>query len=503
MKKQILLLVLMLLPMVASADAVEIDGIYYNLLTKGQAAEVTRKSSGSYSGDIVIPEKVSYNGAEYCVTSISSSAFSFCTDLTSITIPEGVTSIGDHTFSGCTGLTSVDIPSSVTSIGYSAFSSCSGLTSVIIPNSVISIGQYAFYNCSGLTSVTIPNGVTSIGDYAFYNCRSLSSITIPDGVTSIGSYAFHYCSCLKSIYLPNSIKVIGDMAFYMNGWDNSKTSVHISDLKSWFNIHFLSIESNPIAYSGHLYVNNMEIKDLVVPDGVESINQSAFYAYNLTSLTIPASVKSIGSYAFRYSTSLNTIIIKEGISEIGYCAFEHCGMTDFYCYAEQVPTTDSHAFLSSNIENATLHVPEASVSLYLEANPWNKFKNIEAIKPKCATPIIVMNGDKLKFTCNTKDVKYVYQATPVNETSYDDAEGLSLPSNYRITVYATKEGYENSETVTQEIDIKGKKGDVNGDGKVSITDAVSVVNIILNQGGENAAPARGIQVETENTTVPE
>ena len=96
MKKQLLLLVMMLLPLVASADAVEIDGIWYNLVSKIKSAEVANKPSGKYSGAIVIPEKVTYDGAEYNVTSIGNRAFFDCSGLTSITISNSVTTIGEY-----------------------------------------------------------------------------------------------------------------------------------------------------------------------------------------------------------------------------------------------------------------------------------------------------------------------------------------------------------------------------------------------------------------------
>ena len=123
MKQLLLSILFLLVPVAASADAVEINGIYYNLITKGGIAEVT-SNPNKYSGEVVIPESVEYEGATYSVTSI-----------------------GKHAFSVCRGLTSVIIPNSVTNIGYGSFNSCSGLISVIIPNSVNSIDQSAFSGC--------------------------------------------------------------------------------------------------------------------------------------------------------------------------------------------------------------------------------------------------------------------------------------------------------------------------------------------------------------------
>ena len=112
----------------------ESGGIYYNITSSAKHTVEVTSSNSKYSGDIVIPETISSGGVEYSVTSIGNSAFS-----------------------GCTGLTSIEIPNSVTSIGQSAFYYCKGLTSVTIGNSVTSIGQSAFYNCSGLTSIEITN----------------------------------------------------------------------------------------------------------------------------------------------------------------------------------------------------------------------------------------------------------------------------------------------------------------------------------------------------------
>jgi len=160
------------------------------------------------SGELVIPSTYK----EKPVTSIGSSAFSSCTQLTSVRIPDSVASIGDRAFRYCSNLTSVTISNSVTSIEGWTFDYCGSLTSVTIPESVTNIGKKAFAHCSSLTSVRIPESVTSIGDLAFYDSVSLTNVTIPDSVISIGSRAFEYCG-LTSVIIGNSVTSIGWNAF--------------------------------------------------------------------------------------------------------------------------------------------------------------------------------------------------------------------------------------------------------------------------------------------------
>ena len=148
------------------------------------------------------------------VTTIGKFAFSYCSSLTSVTIPDSVTTIGGCAFSGCSSLTSVTIPDSVTTIGDSAFKNCSSLTSVTIPDRVTTIGEWAFCKCSSLTSVTIGDSVTTIGEGAFFGCRSLTSVTIPDSVTTIGGGAFAHCSSLTSVTIGDSVTTIGEFAFF-------------------------------------------------------------------------------------------------------------------------------------------------------------------------------------------------------------------------------------------------------------------------------------------------
>ena len=272
----------LLIPSQALAYDFEFGGIYYNVtsienltveVTTYCATNLNEYDEHKYSGDIVIPETVTYKNRKLSVTSIGQSAFRYCSGLTSIDIPDGVTSIGESAFYECSGLTSVDIPNSVTTIGWYSFNMCTGLTSVKIGDSVTEIGQDAFYGCSGLTSIDIPDGVTTIGGYAFRYCSGLTSVDIPNSVTSIGSYAFEGCSGLTSVDIGDGVTSIGSYAF--EGC-SGLTSVDIGD-------------------------------------GVTSIGESAFEGCSgLTSVDIPDGVTSIGVEAFKDCDTIEEFIFPAG-----------------------------------------------------------------------------------------------------------------------------------------------------------------------------------------------
>lgn len=131
-----------------------------------------------------------------------------------VVIPESVTSINGGAFINCPKLTKITIPNSVTNIGEVAFASCSGLTEIIIPDSVTNIGSGAFRYCTELRRISIPDGIRSIESETFSNCTRLTNVTIPNSVTSIGNNAFYYCSYLDSITLPESVADIGKIAFF-------------------------------------------------------------------------------------------------------------------------------------------------------------------------------------------------------------------------------------------------------------------------------------------------
>ena len=310
----------------AQAHDFEVDGIYYNITDEtNKTVAVTYKGTSyneyfdEYTGSVVIPENVTYNGNTYSVTSIGRNAFVQCTNLTNIEIPNSVTSIGDHAFEGCSGLTSVTIPNSVTSIGYWAFDGCSSLTNIEIPNSVTSIGSSAFRGCTGLTSIEIPNSVTSIGDYAFRSCTGLTSIEIPSSVTSIGKKAFYNCTGLTSIEIPNSITKIEESTFqYCSDLTSIEIPNSITEIGEWAfyccnNLRSVSIGNNVTIIGEKAFCLCDTLANIEIPNSVISIGKEAFSSCDdITNLTIPKSVTNIGSSAFAGCTGLESIVVESG-----------------------------------------------------------------------------------------------------------------------------------------------------------------------------------------------
>ena len=310
-----------------------VNGIYYNNL-EGNNVEVTYRGTYSsaydneYSSSVMIPASVTYNGNTYSVTSIGGDAFSGCSSLTSVSIPNSVTSIGSYAFSYCSGLTSITIPNSVTSIGSSAFSSCTSLTSVTVGESVMSIGDKTFYGCSSLTSVSIPSGVTSIGEKAFSGCSSLPLVNIPSGVTSIGKEAFEGCSSLTS--------VIWNAKNFENGSPFYEIRSQITSFVFGDSVEYIST---------YLCSGMNNLTSITIPNRVTSIGDKTFSGCSsLTSVIIPNSVTSIGFGAFSGCSSLTSVSIPNSVTNIEQQAFSGCSSLTSVAIGHNVTSIGSNAF---------------------------------------------------------------------------------------------------------------------------------------------------------------
>ncbi len=221
-------------------------------------------------------------------------------------------------------------------IANSAFSDCTNLKSVLIPDSVISICDGGFYRCTSLTSITIPNGVKIIGNSAFCGCENIASITLPDSITNIGYAAFY-----QTQYFSNATNW-GDELYIGN---------HLISVKESISGEYV-VKEGTKSVGGEAFYKCKNITSVILPDSVISIEDRTFASCsNLTSITIPDSVTSIGDSAFMYCTSLISITIPDSVTSICEMAFYNCKSLDYVFYGG---TKDDKNGISVGSDNSCL-----------------------------------------------------------------------------------------------------------------------------------------------------
>lgn len=280
--------------------------------------------------DLILPQDI---------TVIYRNAFLGCSLLNNITIYDNVKIIDDYAFCR-SGISSLYIPSSVEHIGNGAFGWCKKLSVITVDadnSKYKSVGNCLIETESktlilGFKNSVIPDdgSVTSIGQNAFCGCNEMINIKIPDNVISIGYNAFGYCG-LNSITIGSGLKIINtDFCAETEGCGvSSKRSnlkeVHITDISKWCEITFRVDVYNPLYWAHNLYLNGELVTDLVIPDTVTEIKDSAFInCTSIVSVTIQDGVTKIGMQAFHSCRRLTNVTIPNSVISLGFFAFAGC-----------------------------------------------------------------------------------------------------------------------------------------------------------------------------------
>ena len=397
----------------AGAYDFEKDGIYYTI--SGTNAHVTYKNTNynSYSGTVVIPPAVTYNGTTYNVSTVGVSAFQDCSDLRRVVIPNSVQYMSNYAFRNCTGLTNITIPASVYTIYNNVFAGCTALKSIICLNTAPRP-----WNANNFSSATYTN----------------ATLIVPQGCKS-AYQSSTYCWGSFTNIVEMDCDFVEDAIFYKDLGNNQAQVTHA--------LRFAEDYSGDIAIPQTVTHNGTTCT-------VTSIGYEAFYDCDkLYSLGLPATVNEISGYAFYSCSYLTSVNIPEGVTDINYCTFAECyslpgitipgsvtwiaqnafsgcaSLTSISCQATTPPIcVDSSCFPTAAYSNATLKVPSASLSAYQNTDIWDRFSNII--------------GQSYDFEAN--GIYYIITGPNTASVTYRDTDFNSYSGNVTIPSTVTHNG---------------------------------------------------------------
>ena len=430
------------------------------------------------------------------VTRIGDDAFGFCGSLPMVTIPAGVTHIGNSAFTYCSNLAMATLPFALQEIGENAFAQCHKLTSVAIPAGLKTIGAGAFAGCSNVSAITveaknanyvvmdgvlfnkektalvqypagrvatsyvIPKEVTSLGGSAFNGAKNLTAVTIPAGVTEIGIEAFVNCSRLTSITIPATVKTIGANVFgYCHELAEIKVEAANTAYTSADGVLFDKAKKTLIKYPGgrsattytipagvtnidaEAFENTLQLTSVTIPTSVKKIGEGAFFRSGLTSAVIPDGVDTIASRTFGWCEKLASVTLPASVKAIRFTAFYGCKNLKSLTVGMKTPPAineNENVFAQVPVANVTLTVPKGSKTAYAAAPVWKEFKQIgESTVGNVALPEarIYAAGGRLYLTLQTAASVGIYTLNGVLVRTFSAPAGettVALPQGVYI-----------------------------------------------------------------------
>ena len=468
------LISLVLLPYI-DLNAEEIDGFNYKLVSSNKTAAVMSKNDAT--GDIVIPDQVTYNGITYKVTSIANFAFED-TQITSVSFGKNIVEIGMYAFGSCQNLTTLIIPDNITKLNIGSFNECTTLTKVTVGSGIKSIQGFGF--CTALTSVTLPTTLTEISWSAFQGCEKLANMIIPDGVESISDEAFEGCTSLETINIPKKLTDIARDAFnnctamktFNVDPDNSEYSSLNGILynKAQTNIIVVpngiagevSIPGTITEVGPNIFRNCYFLESIVLMDGVKTIGSNAFRdCVQLKKVTMPGSMKDIEDWAFYGCTELTSVSMSPNLTSIGYYAFLNCTkllsitIPDGVTILKELTFSQCHSLTKINLGTGLTTIEDKAFFGCLSLDTIVVSKNVTSIGKEafgdCKTLSSVTLGEKVttlsdKAFSSCTNIKEILTLNPVPPVCSTDMFYIIVPNTAKLYVaHGSVDAYKNAE----------------------------------------------------------
>lgn len=359
-------------------------------------------------------------------TRISSTSFSGCAALTSVNIPTGVVTIGNNSFDGCASLAQLTMPEPLATIGEYAFRN-SGLTGITFQRNLTIIGKYAFDGCKDLVSINFPANVTEIKEYTFNDCGKLKNIELPNGLIYIKDYAFNGCASLGKVTIPGGVQNISPGAFKNSGLTEVilKEGVMSLSNNSFDGCLLLKKVTFPTTMKTIGGFSNTGIKEIAFAEGAtpEAISDYAFLnCDSLSTITLPNSIKSLGTGAFYDCDTLKTVKLPTGITKIAKQAFYHCGFLQSITIPQSVTEIEAEAFAACS-KLTTISLPSALTTIGIASFHSTGLTSITLPEGMTTIEPGTFGKSKLKSIKLSKSLKQI--------TSNNESYNLgSLPNEY-------------------------------------------------------------------------
>ena len=359
-------------------------------------------------------------------TRISSTSFSGCAALTSVNIPTGVVTIGNNSFDGCASLAQLTMPEPLATIGEYAFRN-SGLTGITFQRNLTIIGKYAFDGCKDLVSINFPANVTEIKEYTFNDCGKLKNIELPNGLIYIKDYAFNGCASLGKVTIPGGVQNISPGAFKNSGLTEVilKEGVMSLSNNSFDGCLLLKKVTFPTTMKTIGGFSNTGIKEIAFAEGAtpEAISDYAFLnCDSLSTITLPNSIKSLGTGAFYDCDTLKTVKLPTGITKIAKQAFYHCGFLQSITIPQSVTEIGAEAFAACS-KLTTISLPSALTTIGIASFHSTGLTSITLPEGMTTIEPGTFGKSKLKSIKLSKSLKQI--------TSNNESYNLgSLPNEY-------------------------------------------------------------------------